>query len=167
MTKSRLLLISFAVVITALVLGTPGTRDSILRQKPREASSPGLSVKSHGSPLDRHIPEADLLSRSDLTLASGAIEGFSATMRAGKGAGTSGGGNAFVNDPCLDPAPTDPFPLNFFDTVQSETEIAVLSSINEADDESDGDDASREVAAGLMVAGYNDSRGFRRQPPGT
>lgn len=153
MTKSRLLLISFTAVITALVLGTPGTRDSILRQKPSEAAS--LGVKTHGSPLDRHIPEAELLSASDLSLASSAV----AALSDGSGAGTAGGANAFVNDPCMDPPPTAPFPLNFFDTVQSETEIAVLSSINEADD--DTDDGELHGRSGrLMVAGYNDSRGF-------
>jgi hypothetical protein len=152
MTKSRLLFISFAVVITTLVLGTPRTHDPI-RQKPREAAS--LGVKSHGSPLDRRIPESELLSRSGLTLASEAI----GTLGDGSGAGTSGGGNAFVNDPCLDPAPTAPFPENFRRTMQSETEIAVLSSINEADDTSD-DGELHGRSGRLMVAGYNDSFGF-------
>jgi hypothetical protein len=153
MTKSRLYLISFAVVITTLVLGTPGMRDSNLRQKPREAAS--LGAKSHGSPLDRHIPEADLLSRSDLFLASNAVS----TLSDGSGAGTSRGGNAFVNDPCLDPPPTAPFPANFLATVQSETEIAALSSINESDDDTEGGELHGRSGR-LMVAGYNDSRGF-------
>ena len=51
------------------------------------------------------------------------------------GPGGPGGGpnpnfqNAFVNDPCLDPSPTAPFPENFFRTMQSETEIAVLNDV--------------------------------------
>jgi hypothetical protein len=57
------------------------------------------------------------------------------------------GVNTFVNDPCLDPWNKDPFPFNFFDTVQSETEIAVLN------DGSPPDHVK-------MVAGYNDSFGF-------
>ena len=63
------------------------------------------------------------------------------------------GHNAFVNDPCLDPAPTAPFPQNFRRTVQSETELAVFNGSRE--DDSDGDSKGR-----LMVAGYNDSYGF-------
>ena len=61
------------------------------------------------------------------------------------GGGTGGGGgtesraNVFVNDPCLDPAPTAPFPENFFRTVQSETDIAVLNAVENDDDDDDHD----------------------------
>ncbi|MFN2432663.1 MAG: sialidase family protein [Gemmatimonadota bacterium] len=56
--------------------------------------------------------------------------------------------NAFVNDPCMDVEP-DPsiFPFNFFDVMQSETEIAVWNP--------PGGPAGR-----YMVVGYNDSEGF-------
>jgi hypothetical protein len=93
----------------------------------------------------------------------------------GGGNGGSGSGrNVFVNDPCLDPPPTAPFPENFRRTVQSETEIAVLNNVrgarddeernhhfdhsrnDDGDDESEGSDGSGK----LMVAGYNDSYGF-------
>jgi hypothetical protein len=180
MKKSRLLLISFATVITALVLGIPGTRDSIVRQKPREASSALDAVKSHGNPRDRLIPDELLLEVSGLNPAS--LD--AASYGNGSGAGTNRG-NAFVNDPCLDPAPTAPFPENFRRTVQSETEIAVLNSLDEDDDDGDEDqegdsqgdrlgfDGNRHGGDGendddhhgnssgrLMVAGYNDSFGF-------
>jgi hypothetical protein len=56
------------------------------------------------------------------------------------------GGNTFVNDPCLDPPPTAPFPENMRRTVQSETEIAVLNTSGSMGKK--------------MVAGYNDSWGF-------
>jgi hypothetical protein len=56
------------------------------------------------------------------------------------------GGNTFVNDPCLDPHWSAPFPINFFRTVQSETEIAVLNAPGSMGKK--------------MVAGYNDSYGF-------
>jgi hypothetical protein len=74
-------------------------------------------------------------------------------------------GNAFVNDPCLDPL------LAFDRTVQSETEIAVLNSFDDDDrhwDDDDDDDYDRrgdrhddddERSGRLMVAGYNDSAG--------
>lgn len=55
--------------------------------------------------------------------------------------------NRFVNDPCLDPDPAGPFPLNFFDVVQSETSIAIWNGAF-------GPDRRR------IVVGYNDSRGF-------
>jgi hypothetical protein len=79
----------------------------------------------------------------------------------GNDGGSGGGGNRppgsfrnrFVNDPCLDPPPTAPFPENFRRTMQSETEIAIF---NPADD--DGDKRNR--GGRLMVAGYNDSYGF-------
>ncbi len=77
----------------------------------------------------------------------------------GGGASSPGGGpnphfkNVFVNDPCLDPSPRKQFPKNFFGTVQSETEIGVLNDAGEHDTASA--DGGR-----LMVAGYNDSRGF-------
>ena len=56
------------------------------------------------------------------------------------------GGNTFVNDPCLDPHYGFAFPRNFFRTVQSETEIAVLNAPGSMGKK--------------MVAGYNDSYGF-------
>jgi len=65
----------------------------------------------------------------------------------GKGVHDNGrGGNSFANDPCLDPAPSAPFPSNFFGTVQSETELAVLNS--------------RGSMGKRIVVGYNDSLGF-------
>jgi hypothetical protein len=68
----------------------------------------------------------------------------------GKGKFNGRGGNAFVNDPCLDPPPdaTDPNDefAQFRRTVQSEAEIAVLN---------------RPASVGRkIVAGYNDSWGF-------
>ena len=84
----------------------------------------------------------------------------------------SGSRNVFVNDPCLDPPPTAPFPTNFMRTVQSETDIAALSHVDnaEGDDENDkrnqdGDDESA-VSGKLMVAGYNDSYGFYNNTQG-
>jgi hypothetical protein len=86
--------------------------------------------------------------------------------------GTSGPGggpnrnfrNVFVNDPCLDPPPEAPFPINFLRTVQSETEIAVLNKVSghEDDEDDDNEDDDKEGNGGgrLMVAGYNDSYGF-------
>ncbi|HXH33041.1 MAG TPA: hypothetical protein VNJ54_01365 [Plantibacter sp.] len=56
------------------------------------------------------------------------------------------GGNTFVNDPCLDPAPTQPEPERRRRTVQSETEIAVLNTSGSMGKK--------------MVAGWNDSFGF-------
>jgi hypothetical protein len=84
---------------------------------------------------------------------------------AGDGGGDFDGGqgrrNVFVNDPCLDPPPEAPFPFNFFNTVQSETEIAVLNKVGGGDDDDDDDDDGDGRGSGrLMVAGYNDSRGF-------
>lgn len=65
----------------------------------------------------------------------------------GKGVHDNGrGGNSFVNDPCLDPAPSLPFPSNFFGTVQSETELAVLNT--------------QGSMGKKIVVGYNDSLGF-------
>jgi hypothetical protein len=81
-------------------------------------------------------------------------------------------GNAFVNDPCLDPPP--PF---FERTVQSETEIAVLNAVRRDRDDGDRDDwddddkydrrADRDDddegenrSGRLLVAGYNDSYGL-------
>ncbi len=55
--------------------------------------------------------------------------------------------NEFVNDPCLDPAPDQPFPFNFFDVVQSETSLAVWNE-------------GGSLGHRMLVAGYNDSRGF-------
>jgi hypothetical protein len=62
--------------------------------------------------------------------------------------------NAFVNDPCLDSPPTFPFPFNFFDVVQSETELAVWN----------GAPGGRELKP--IVAGYNDSKGFTSNTQG-
>ncbi len=62
--------------------------------------------------------------------------------------------NGFVNDPCLDPAPSTPFPFNFFDVVQSEPELAVWN----------GAPNGRESKP--IVAGYNDSRGFTTNTQG-
>lgn len=106
-----------------------------------------------GRTFKKPLPAGDLLSRSGLT-DSGESTGESESGSA-DGGGGSAGANAFVNDPCLDPAPTDPFPLNFFDTVQSETEIAVLNKVGGADDDDNAGGSGQ-----LMVAGYNDSRGF-------
>jgi hypothetical protein len=72
------------------------------------------------------------------------------------GSGSIGRGlrNVFVNDPCLDPAPTAPFPENFRRTVQSETEVAVLNAVP------DNGDNGKAKSGRLMVAGFNDSWGF-------
>ncbi|MGH7525893.1 MAG: hypothetical protein ACREMX_04250, partial [Gemmatimonadales bacterium] len=71
--------------------------------------------------------------------------------------------NVFVNDPCLDPPPTAPFPFNFFNTVQSEMEIAILNKVDDDDDHfrrGSHDDDDERGGGRLMVAGYNDSFGF-------
>ncbi len=83
----------------------------------------------------------------------------------GSGPGGDGGRNrrfrnVFVNDPCLDPAPTETFPLNFFNTVQSETDIAILNKVDDHDDHFKHGDDDHHGSGRLMVAGYNDSRGF-------
>lgn len=63
-----------------------------------------------------------------------------------KGHGNGRSGNSFANDPCLDPPPSAPFPTNFFNTVQSETELAVLNTQTSKGEK--------------IVVGYNDSFGF-------
>jgi hypothetical protein len=66
--------------------------------------------------------------------------------------------NVFVNDPCLDPPPSTPIPADNDRVVQSETEIAILNSVGDGDENDDsGDDKG---GGRLMVAGYNDSYGF-------
>jgi hypothetical protein len=179
-----------AACLIGLAIGMPAawkyssSQSSSTLQKPRETASP-LRVKYHGHPTARHIREDQLFAKSELMPSDGGAARFGGNNHGG-GAGTRGGGNAFVNDPCLDPAPTAPFPLNFFDTVQSETEIAVLNEVDDDDDDrgdrddddrfgrdSDGsgrrddddhddddDDNDRDGSGTLMVAGYNDSRGF-------
>jgi hypothetical protein len=72
--------------------------------------------------------------------------------------------NAFVNDPCLDPPPTTPIPADNDRVVQSETEIAVLSSVGDGDDNDESDDDRG--GGRLMVAGYNDSYGFYNNQQG-
>lgn len=121
------------------------------------------------------IPVEQLLSTGGLT-----ANGDDVNSSGGGGGGNGGNGgnggarpgrNVFVNDPCLDPAPTAPFPENFLRTVQSETEIAVLNSLGDDDDEhghrhhalkgsNDDDDNHGDRSGRLMVAGYNDSYGF-------
>lgn len=144
-------LLAASVTSAALVWSEADLRS----QNPGEASaSTGLdALKSHGSPRDRRIPDELLFEKSGLSAAS--LSGTSPGD--GTGAGTTSG-NAFVNDPCLDPAPTaTPPPENFRRTVQSETEIAVLNSLDDDDgDNDDGEDSSGR----LMVAAYNDSYGF-------
>jgi hypothetical protein len=111
------------------------------------------TLKSHGSPRGRLIPDELLFERSGLSAAPSG-----GTPDSGKPRGGTKYGNAFVNDPCLDPAPTATPPENFRRTVQSETEIAVLNSVDEDDDDK-GDDED-DSSGRLMVAGYNDSYGF-------
>jgi hypothetical protein len=103
-------------------------------------------IKSHRHPVTRLIPPDLLLVKSGLdpTLDeadSGALE-ESLTSRSARG--RHAGRNVFVNDPCLDPAPTAPFPSNFLRTVQSETDIAVLNASRHRnlDDRSDDHDRS-------------------------
>lgn len=103
---------------------------------------------------------------TDLIISPGPGAGGPGDSGGNEEGGGGGGGNRFVNDPCLDPAPTAPFPENFRRTVQSETEIAVLNSVGGDDDDSDDDDADDNGdddgrgSGKLMVAGYNDSFGF-------
>jgi len=119
-------------------------------QHVRAARSTGVSLRL-AAPVDaeeggRVLPENN---------AVGAEPGPGGAPFGNGGEGGAGAGpnqrfqNVFVNDPCLDPAPTAPFPVNFFRTVQSETEIAVLNDVS-------GNDGGGR----LMVAGYNDSFGF-------
>ena len=76
--------------------------------------------------------------------------------------GSTGAANVFVNDPCLDPPPTAPFPLNFFRTVQSETEIAVLNDVRRHDDEDDEDDDDMTMRAMTMMTTMAETvRGIR------
>jgi hypothetical protein len=153
-----------------------------------KAQTSGIAdIKSHRHPVARLIPPEQLIAKSGLdpTLLeadSGAIEESLTSRSAG---GRHAGRNVFVNDPCLDPAPTAPFPANFLRTVQSETDIAVLntsrhwnlddrsgdhdrsgydwaggSSYRGDDGEDDNDHGDDETSSGrLMVAGYNNSRG--------
>ena len=171
----------FILVVTVLAPAPIGR----LAQKPTEALQPGLGAKTHGHPRDRLIPPDQLYARAELS---------GPANTAWHGGGTGGGGgtesraNVFVNDPCLDPAPTAPFPENFFRTVQSETDIAVLNAVENDDDDDDHDrndhdrndrdrdsfgrrdddddrhdrdgDDDDEESGQLMVAGYNDSFGF-------
>ena len=177
MSKTHLLLASFAASVSALVWSAAGTTVSYSVQKPREAAATLDFLKSHGSPVGRLIPEYQQLAAAGLMPDS---YGSSDHRGDGSGSGTSGGGNVFVNDPCLDPAPTAPPPENRRRTVQSETEIAVLNSLDEdeddddedddgdrrgyggnRDDDDDDDDDDNGAGSGkLMVAGYNDSFGF-------
>ena len=150
-------------------------------------------VRSDSAPGKRLIPQDQLRVRAQLEPAANSVASFSAATVArsssslvsssasghnghnghnGHGDHDSERGNAFVNDPCLDPAPTEPFPFNFARTVQSDTEIAVLNSVREEDDDDDDrhgddndrhhggdDDRGRNTSGLLMVAGYNDSHG--------
>lgn len=92
-------------------------------------------------------PVIELLSSGGTAAVFGPDEPIQSPGELQRGGHDNGrGGNSFVNDPCLDPAPTAPFPENFRRTVQSETEIAVLN---------------RQGSMGKkMVVGYNDSFGF-------
>jgi hypothetical protein len=72
--------------------------------------------------------------------------------------------NAFVNDPCLDPPPSTPIPADNDRVVQSETEIGVLNSAGDGDENDDNDDDRG--GGRLMVAGYNDSYGFYNNQQG-
>ena len=94
-------------------------------------------------------PITDFLSSGGMAAAfgpdkDGAISSEGETKRGGHDHGR--GGNTFVNDPCLDPHWSAPFPENFRRTMQSETEIAVLNVPGSMGKK--------------MVAGYNDSWGF-------
>ncbi len=99
------------------------------------------------------IPLEEQLSSGGMNAAFGPDMAISSEGEAKRGGHDRGrGGNTFVNDPCLDPAPGEVFPANFFRTVQSETEIAVLNT--------------RGSMGKKMVAGYNDSFGFYNNTQG-
>lgn len=90
---------------------------------------------------------ADLASSGGVAMVFGRDMPISSPGESKRGGHDHGrGGNTFVNDPCLDPHFSAPFPINFFRTVQSETEIAVLNVPGSMGKK--------------MVAGYNDSYGF-------
>ena len=134
--------------------------------------------KTHEDPAADRIPTNRLLALSGLspTLGAVAFDVLETSRRRNGAGGSEAGLNVFVNDPCLDPPPTAPFPFNFLRTVQSETDIAVLNAVRAGgdDDGEDGSDEDRhndndhqendhkeDASSGrLMVAGYNNSAGF-------
>jgi hypothetical protein len=102
-----------------------------------------IKVSKGGAP----IPLDELLSAGGIAAVFGPTMAVGSAGEAKRGAHDNGrGGNTFVNDPCLDPPPEEPFPENFRRTVQSENEIAVLNI--------------QSSMGKRMVAGYNDSWGF-------
>ncbi len=93
----------------------------------------------------------DLLSAGGLMAMTGPVTppgGMGQGVVTGVGPMNGRGFNAVSNDACLDPLPSPavPFPLSWFDVVQSETEIAVLNTPGSMGKK--------------MVVGYNDSKGF-------
>ena len=100
-----------------------------------------IVVTSDGAPHRRNIEHERLRSRAHLTPAR------AERNKPRRSGAHRVGGNAFVNDPCLDPAPGQPIPLNFLRTVQSSTDIAVLNSPYDGhdnhDDEDDDDEDDR------------------------
>lgn len=129
-------------------------RNELCDSCPDPANQPSILSRAPGPNPARPkskalIPEEELLSSGGLT-ANGDDDDGGGTGGGGNNGGgsgsSSGGSNVFVNDPCLDPAPTAPFPENFRRTVQSETEIAVLNSVGGDDDDSDDDDGDRHHA---------------------
>ena len=84
--------------------------------------SPESGRPSHSArPADSQVRPG-----SDARTDGGRWYDASASQRSSRG--RHAGRNVFVNDPCLDPSPTLPFPANYLRTVQSETEIAVLNA---------------------------------------
>lgn len=101
-------------------------------------------AKSHRNPVARLIPPDQLLAQSglDSTLGPVDVAALEESVLQRSAEGRHAGRNVFVNDPCLDPAPTAAPPENFRRTVQSETDIAVLNATRRrwVDDDDDNDD---------------------------
>jgi hypothetical protein len=119
------------------------TSTTALMQAKAQKSSVELT-KSHRNPVGRLIPPDQLVAKSELDLMLGPLapDVLDDSARLRSSGGRHAGRNVFVNDPCLDPPPTAPFPQNFLRTVQSETDIAVLNatrrrSFHDNDDDDD------------------------------
>jgi hypothetical protein len=134
--RSKLVRTAVGVALAAAFLAAPST--------------PAGGQQALGKAKVKGQPITDLLSSGGLAAVKGKQPTAVAPGRESfvePSAPLTESANKFVNDPCLDPSPDEPFPLNFFDVVQSETSIAIWNN---------GGGAGHR----RLVAGYNDSRGF-------
>jgi hypothetical protein len=150
--------------------GRAGWKDPT-RQEGATPAGPGIQAAVGGAAVENgRDPDQGLIPDDQLL----AVSGLSAPE--GSGGGPAGGpvssSNVFVNDPCLDPPPNAPGAEKFRRTVQSETTVAVLNSVESSDDdhhegdEGDDDRDDDDGSGRLMVAGYNDSFGFYNNTQG-